>query len=102
MSYINTTESLGAERATFNRKALSQEARILEYFLAMPGFRFSPSQVLRHVFVAGVPLTSIRRALTCLADAGDLVKCQHQVDGPYGRPEFCWRLPREPEQGRLF
>ena len=102
MNYINTTESIGTERATFNRKALSQETLILDYFKSMAGFQFTPSQILRNVFTAGVPLTSVRRALTCLTADGHLIKCTHQVVGPYGRPEFCWKLWHESEQDRLF
>jgi hypothetical protein len=96
MSYHNTTETLGAELREYQDKATTQEARILAFYTACMGRAYPPSQVWRMVFFEAVPLTSIRRAISELTNDGMLEKTTTQKDGPYGRPEFCWRL-RDPQ-----
>ena len=61
-----------------------------------------PSKLTEIVFSGLVPLTSIRRALTNLTNAGELVKTDKQMKGMYGRPEHQWRLAPKHDQGELF
>lgn len=89
-SYHNTTGERGDDLARYETKASTQEDRILEYFRRNWHTSISPSRVQRYV-MPGAPLTSVRRAITNLAKRGRLVKTDRKVDGPYGRPEHCWR-----------
>ena len=102
MSYINSTESTGEELKTYRKKALTQEQRILEFLKQDPTRPITPSAAVRWVFKDSVPITSVRRALTELTNSGELVKTTAQVKGPYGRPEFIWRLADKYLQGELF
>jgi hypothetical protein len=38
------------------------------------------------------PITSVRRAITNLTTAGELVKTNNTVTGMYGKPEHLWSL----------
>lgn len=98
MTYYNTTNSEGAELRQYQAGADSQEARILEWLRgAANTSTFTPSEVHRRCFHGSVPLTSVRRAMTNLANAGQLSKTSEQRDGPYGRPEYAWK-PARPDQ----
>jgi len=121
--YHNTTESTGAELKQYREKAKSQEDMILEWFkwvesdapcsmaratpttilrLVFNKTPFSPDAISRNRWNAKPPITSVRRALTNLTDAGDLVKTDKQVKGPYGRPEFIWKLAPKYNQQEMF
>ena len=63
---------------------------------------WSPSEILIYCMKHTVPLTSVRRAVTNLTNRGDLVKTDKQVKGPYGRPEYQWRLAHKYDQRNLF
>lgn len=54
----------------------------------------SPSQIHNSLVVMGnkYPITSIRRAITNLTDAGYLVKTESTRLGSYGAPEYLWKL----------
>lgn len=100
-SYHNTTESHGADLKRYRQQAGSQEATILVAFRDCFPYS-SPSEVCAVVFSNSIPITSVRRALTNLTDAGDLVKTNTQVKGPYGRPEFVWRIADKHKQQEMF
>ena len=88
--YFNTT--CEADPAEYNRLAQKQDQMIYEYFSMREYHHFSPSQIWRLVFNEAVPLTSVRRAMSNLTAKGLLVKTEHKTLGPYGRPEYLWRL----------
>ena len=95
MSYFNTTNSSGAQLQQYQGTAKAQEAHILKIFQNRVGYAFAPSEVramVVSVVQADVPITSIRRAMTNLTTAGQLEKTSQQKPGPYGRPEYLWRL----------
>ena len=96
-SYFNTTISTGPELNRFEAKAKSQEQRILKWLEINP-CRMTPSEIRYQVFGNDVPITSVRRALSNLTRDHRLVKTCKQVKGPYGRPEFMWRLPGNVQQ----
>lgn len=96
-SFHNTTESTGAELARFERQAQNQEQVIARLFRARSQSAMTPSQVWG-LLDTRAPLTSIRRAMTNLANAGVLVKTPAQVLGPYGKPEHRWVYNRRPEE----
>jgi hypothetical protein len=95
MSYYNTTHSTGSQLAAYKGSAKAQETYILKIFQNNVGYAFTPSEI-RSKFIAvvqaDIPITSIRRAITNLTNYGDLEKTSKQKTGPYGRPEYLWRL----------
>ena len=101
--YYNTTRSAGGELRRFKGKAANQAQKILNYFREFEPFGYTPSEICRLVFRDKVPLTSVRRAMTDLTSARFLTKTDEQKRGPYGRPEYVWRLRgQDPEQRKLF
>ena len=99
MTYHNTTESTGDELRHYRERARTQDEQVLSWFTVYEQ-EATPSEIWRVVFNESVPLTSVRRSLTNLTNNGDLEKTSEQRKGPYGRPEFVWRLARG--QRRLF
>ena len=91
--YYNTTNSSGIELLKFIKHAESQEGLILNWFEDHPGFELTPSQVTKIVLPSAI-ITSVRRALTNLTTAGLLTKTDKQLPGPFGRPEYAWKLKR--------
>lgn len=78
-----------AEAAAGEARAQTQQAEILEHFRSRDR-RLTPSEVWREMGQRW-PLTSVRRAITNLAAAGELV--HHQGDrrpGLYGAMEGTW------------
>ena len=87
-SYYNTTNEKGATLFDSERKAQSQEEKILTFFQTHLD-QFSPTSIKRLV-LPNSPLTSIRRAITNLTKAGKLKKTGIKVLGTYGKLEHCW------------
>lgn len=106
MSYYNTTALAGAPYLDAKAKASMQDDAVLQWFnLRLSG---SPSEVHSHLTGSGkldaaTPLTSIRRSITNLTNAGKLVKTDEKRLGVYGRPECVWRVAvSQPTQLRLM
>ena len=100
--YHNTTESTQPELSKYREKAQSQEELILDWFKTYRQTA-GPTKIHNTVFQAyHTPITSIRRAMTDLTNAGELVKTDKQVKGAYGRSEFQWCLADKYRQGNLF
>ena len=100
--YHNTTESTQPELNQYREKAQSQEDKILDWFKTYEQTA-GPTKIMNCVFSYGsTPITSVRRAMTNLTDSGDLVKTDKQVKGPYGRPEFIWKLADKYKQQEMF
>ena len=94
-SFHNTIEASGDDLKTFEAKAQTQEEKIAAFFMmACPGgTEYAPSDLHLGLFDhKKVPLTSIRRALSNLTRQGILVKTGKQKRGPYGKPEYKWKL----------
>lgn len=90
-SYHNTTHSTDSDLRRFETKAQSQE-ELIERFMRDVGHPMAPSEVQRALHLDRVPITSIRRAMTNLTKAGILEKTVIQVTGPFGRPEYRWKV----------
>ncbi len=90
--FINTTHSTGRQLRNYQRTANTQESRILEFFEDNKNQAFTPSDVCRLVFENDVPITSVRRGITELTNDGQLSKTNQQVTGPWGKPEYKWKL----------
>ncbi len=105
-SYYNTTNAEGRELIEHEHKAKSQELKILRFFMQQGMLGFTPSKIRRKVFSDKTPVTSVRRALSNLTKAGDLVKTGSKSEGDYGRPEHLWQIGSrwypQPRQTQLF
>lgn len=101
-SFYNTTKRTGEELIRAEEEARSQEERVLAFFRSEKGFK-SPFEVWHRLFLCSIPITSVRRAMTNLANEGHLEKTDILVTGDYGKPNHLWRLAvRKPEQLKLF
>ena len=90
-TYYNTTDSVAPERDLFESQARSQEEVLAVFFNNNPLGQYQPSQIQTTLF-PNAPITSVRRALTNLTERGILEKTTIQRQGPYGRPEYLWRM----------
>ena len=81
---------VAAEINRDERKARQQDAKVLAFFRSNPG-EWGPSKVW---LATGrtCPLTSTRRAMTNLANAGYLRCTPFRREGLYGRFEHLWTL----------
>ena len=96
--YYNTTNETGDTLQDYRAKTQTQDEVVMNLFL--DGYDYSPSQVQQRV-LPNAPITSVRRSITNLTAEGRLTKTGRQVQGLYGRPEYCWRLS-DPRQGKLL
>jgi len=92
MSYFNTTNAKGEELKGYQNKADTQDDKILSFFKSNPLDNFTPEEVWRKIFNGETPLTSVRRAITNLKNAGDLEKTKIKREGGFGRPCYCYCL----------
>ena len=92
MQGINTEMQEGSLLPGVPGTAASQERQILLYAISNPGLRFSPERIWQLMFGgSGVPLTSVRRAITNLASYGHLYKTGHKEPGLLGRAVHTWK-----------
>ncbi len=93
-SFYNTTKQRGATLATSEKRAETQEEKIMAFFQENATGRYAPHEVIKKVFSSATPLTSVRRAMTNLSSAGKLVKTGTMARGPFGVKTNTWRLKR--------
>lgn len=95
-AYFNTTNLEGSELKTVTQKAFSQEQVIMAIYRSARIKTMTPSEVyqtyLERTRLLKTPITSIRRAMTCLTKSGHLIKTEHKREGMYGSPEHYYRL----------
>ena len=104
-SYYNTTRSFGEELVLYESKASSQERVIIAWMQSRHIARgWTPEEIRDVVFKRRIPITSVRRAITNLTNAGMLEKTSVQRKGDYGRPCHVWMLksPAQPIQRQLL
>lgn len=107
-NFYNTINLEARELSDAQQEALSQEQRILRFFIGCrQGYSVAPSAICDSVFDNDVLLTSVRRAMTSLTRRGDLVKLEAMIVGPYGSPEHLWTVAAKwnthtPCQGELL
>ena len=91
--YFNTTNATNPELKEYRDKAKTQEEIIIEAFERIGG-SLSAEYIHRSTFGSSVPLTSVRRAISCLCRKGVLVMNakQSQVMGIYGRKVNTYRM----------
>ena len=101
-TYHNTLNETGNQLLYSKARARSQQERILAFFCCYPGQYFTPFDIQRRV-LPGAPITSIRRAITNLQQAGQLDKTGIMVMGDHGKNNHCWKLKAlGQKQMRLF
>ena len=98
-TYYDTTRVSDDDYKEFTVKASKQGRKILKHFQDNPDQEYTPSEIWEKLFGDPTPLTSIRRAITNLTKPSKnnnfnppLEKTDTQKDGPYGRPEYTWKL----------
>jgi len=92
MNYYNTTSLAGPALKQALGQCVKQTDQILVLFLYMEGAELSPFEVQQLAGMTDAPITSIRRALTDLTNAGKLIKTRNMKQGPYGKQSHTWRL----------
>jgi hypothetical protein len=107
LTYFNTTRERGQKLEQYEAQTECQEGKILEWFHKNQDVEATPWEVWEALFTTtGVPIWSVRRAITNLTDVGGLEQTgKKKPSGPYNRSSLIWRLPSEPgviEQPDLF
>ena len=91
--FFNTTNETGQALKDCRRAVNKQEKEVLKayrQFDALLNSPCAPSEI--HNLLSQYPITSIRRAITNLTDAGYLRKTPVKIISPWGRREHCWEL----------
>lgn len=99
-NYHTTTLEPQRVHDRYQAQAKRQDDAVLAWFRAHPGVLATPEDVWRAV-LPEAPLTSVRRAITNLANRGALLKTAHTRETQYGRRAHTWCLNR-PVQAGLF
>lgn len=97
-SYHNTTSEGGESLRTYRQIARGQDREVLDFFATRKTNPSTPSEVHDALYAGqrgNTPLTSVRRAITNLTNAGLLKKTNLKKRGVYGRPEGCWILAEQ-------
>jgi hypothetical protein len=102
MSFHNTIDIAGKTLKAAKKKVNEQEKLIMTYFKKHPYAMPTPWQVLDWLKENGhdMLITSVRRSLTNLSDAGKLIKSTVQFQGPQGKPNHAWMLNAKAKQAR--
>lgn len=104
-SYHSTTNETAAETEKSEQEARSQERTILVYLKLHPFENFTADELRNKCELMNFPITSIRRALTNLADEkrwNEIEKTNIQRHGVYGKMTSCWQLRRRIVNGQLL
>ena len=93
VGFHNTTNESGAQLELFTAKAETQNEAVYEMFKRY--YSLSASECftkLQNQTRLTWILTSVRRSITNLTNAGKLIKTEKKVSGFYGRPEYVYTL----------
>ncbi len=90
--FYNTTHLTGNDLKIRRIKADAQSRLILAFFKMHPGELFTPFEVLKALNYDPMQITSVRRSITDLTNAGLLIKTDVMKQGELGSPNHCWRL----------
>ena len=100
--FYNTNKQKSNELKESKKKVLTQDQFILGIFNTWRnGEGLSPSEVeeiLVDSYNKNWPLTSIRRAISTLTDAGKLTKTNKLRKGKYGKNEHVWKFKSQARQ----
>ena len=90
--FYNTTHLEGEELKIRKQGISYQNSQILKFFRENPSGFFTPFEVQLYANLQNTPITSIRRAVNTLTQAGYLVKTDHMKAGQYGAMNHTWKL----------
>lgn len=90
--FYNTTYLDPAELKLRKQIAGKQSQQILNFFRDNPQGLFTPFEVQTYANMHGAPITSIRRAINTLTNAGYLVKTDRMKEGEYGAQNHSWKF----------
>ena len=94
-TYYNTNNESGKVLKASQKAVTGQERAVLVVFFMAGQQDYTPSEMAKKFKDKKgrlkYPLTSIRRAITNLTDAGRLVKTDEYRPGIYGKREHIWR-----------
>ena len=91
MTYYNTNSETGPTLKQSRLKSDTQKDKVLRFF-QLNKRSMSAEQVWGFLFDKRVPVTSIRRAVTDLANEGYLVKTHEMVTGMYAKKVHLYIL----------
>jgi hypothetical protein len=89
--FYNTTHMSREEIMKRRASAGMQNKSILDFFRDNPEGYFTPFEVQEYTGQQRIPITSIRRALNTLTQAGLLVKTDKLRPGDYGMMNHTWK-----------
>jgi hypothetical protein len=89
--FYNTTHMAADQVKIRRQEAGRQSSQILRFFEENPNANFTPFEVQEHGNMMHYPITSIRRAINTLTQAGLLVKTDILKAGDYGAMNHTWR-----------
>jgi hypothetical protein len=94
MSFHNSINIAGKTLKAANKKVSEQNALIMAYYALHPYSMPTPWQIHDWLKKNGseILITSVRRSLTDLSDAGKLIKSDVLFIGPQGKPNHAWIL----------
>lgn len=95
--FFNTINLEDQELKAAIAQCKKQEDHVLWFFKKFPDAAFTPFQVLWFLVHIGslnvkTPITSIRRTITNLTEAGLLVKTENKVIEEQGKANHLWKL----------
>ena len=92
--YYNTNDETGETLHSSRDTATKQEDLILAIFETYPNEGLTPFDIedFAHDQEVSWPITSIRRAITDLTNAGKLTKTNTKKLGKYGKFVHTWKL----------
>ena len=92
--YHNTNKESGKTLISSKTKANKQELKVLKFFESNDNTNsYSPEDILDQVdFGRTIPITSVRRAITNLTNAGYLKKTQLMKKGKFGKQIHTWKI----------
>ena len=90
-TFYNTTHEKEPDISKIREMAGKQQDIVYDIFKNSPEELLTPWQAWGFM-PDGIPITSVRRAITNLTIAGKLEKTEIKRMGPYGKNAYCWRI----------
>lgn len=95
--FFNTINLEGLELLKSIADSRKQEDIVYHLFAMLPHREMTPFMVLNILLSCKyihekTPITSIRRVITNLTEAGLLIKTDNKVMEEYGKPNYTWKL----------
>ena len=91
VTYHNTTGLIKDELLSSIRATVNQGVVVLDIF-KLSNTAITPSEMLKYCEIKGYKylITSVRRTINTLTNAGELIHLPITKMGPYGKPEGLW------------